>query len=159
MKRFDLFDADRFVQGPHGGFVLSISLQGISGGEDVAGIEADAQAVRILDAVQDGGQVLEPPAEVGSLSGGGLQETGRIDPAGLPVDFIQGLDDLLQSRLFAAGRVGARMGHDVRNPQPPRPLQFHDKGIQRFFPEGPIGAGEVDQVGVVSDRMGDLPFA
>ena len=100
-------------------------------------------------------ELLEPPAQVAALAGGGFQQAADLQAARLGVDFVKRPSDLPQAGLFAAGRVGAGMGHDKWNPQRLGPVQLGDELIDRIAPEPAVGAGKIDQVAVMGDRVGD----
>jgi hypothetical protein len=67
MNGLELVAADVVVECLHRGAVVFGRFEGITGGENMAGVEANAHALGFLDAVDDRAEVFELPAEVGPL--------------------------------------------------------------------------------------------
>ena len=112
--------------------------QRIAGGEDVAGVEADAQPVGVLHAVEDRGQVLESPAERGSLAGRGFQQAVGLDGREVWAWISSSARTMRRSpSVSLAGGVGAGMGDDVGDAQRLGPVQFDDKRVDRSAARGP----------------------
>ena len=95
VKGFHELDADGAIELAHRGSIFLLRMQRVAGGKDVARVEAHAHAIRIFRALQDRGQVLEPPAQVRALPGRILQQTFRLDAGRLGMHFVQGLDHAL----------------------------------------------------------------
>lgn len=74
VDRADAREADDAVEGPQRRRVGLGRPDVVSGGEDVARVEADGRALAPLDAVDDLRQVLEAGAERFSGAGGGFEE-------------------------------------------------------------------------------------
>ena len=121
----------------------------------MAGVEADAQPVRVGALGQDGGKLLETPADRGARPGRGLQQAADRQGRGLAVDFIEGRDDPRHSGRFAAAGISAGMGDDVGDAQRRGPQEFLHHGVERFSPQRVVGAGQVDEVGIMGQRMAD----
>ena len=68
MERADVFIADVTLQFVHGALVAVARAQLITGGEDMAGVEADTDAARVVDAGEDLSQFLERAADARALS-------------------------------------------------------------------------------------------
>ena len=108
-----------------------------------------------LHAVDHRGQVLEPAAQARSLPGRGFEQALRLDAARLPMHFIERPHDRRDAGRLAAGGVRARMRHDVRNPKPIGPQHLDDERIDRLLPQHRIGAGQIDEIRIVRQRMRD----
>ena len=72
----DPADPDRPVQCIHRSIVLVRGRQGIPCRKNMAGVDANAEPLRLGDPVEDRAQVLEPMPEAGPLPRGGLE----VDP-------------------------------------------------------------------------------
>ena len=143
------------VERGHRGLILVRRPQGVARREDVAGVETDAQAIGLLHAVDDLGKLLESPAERGPLAGGSLQQASGPKAARLGMNLVERPNDALQAACLAAGRVSARMSHDVRDAQHFRPAEFLDKRGDRLPPQPAIGTGQVNQIRIVGDRVAE----
>ena len=69
--------------------------------------------------------------------------------------FVEPEGDPLESCFFRTRSKRPRVGDDVRDAEHLSPLQFNDKRVDRFLPKLVVGAGQVDQVRVVRDRVRD----
>src|SRR5262245_3384457 len=69
VKDLEPAQADHLVEFLHRGTVLGFRVQGVAGGEDMAGIEADAVTVRLGHERQDAGQVFEAVPQRTPLAG------------------------------------------------------------------------------------------
>src|SRR5262245_37808975 len=103
MKRPHEFQTHGFVELTHRGPILLLVAKGITGGKQMAGIDAHAEPPGVLDAVENAGQVLEAPTETRPLAGRVLQQALSADAARLAVDFIQRPDNSSD-----AGRLAGR---------------------------------------------------
>ena len=95
------------------GLIILLRCERIAGGKGVARVDADAESLRVADAVEDRRQMLEPPTEPSALAGRVFQQHLGLEPACLSVSFVERADDLLEPGVLAGGGVGARMGDDV----------------------------------------------
>ena len=68
MKGPNLMKADEAIKLPEGFLISSGGAKVISGGKAMAGIQADADALRAADQAEDPGQVLEAVSQAGSLA-------------------------------------------------------------------------------------------
>src|SRR5437763_1721988 len=80
----------------------------VSRRENVAGVQADADALRLRGQFQDARQVLEAMAQAGALAGGRFQQYLHAETGTAPVRLVQRRGDALQAALLIA--VGRRAG-------------------------------------------------
>ena len=153
VERLQPFRADLLVELPHRRPIVLRCSQGISGGEHVAGVETDSQAVRIFDAGEDFGEMLKPPPQVGSLPGRRFEEQLGFCPWDLAMDLVQATDNRACARLFTACRVRAWMHHESLQSQGIGSLQLDHHRVDRLLPERLVRAGEIDQIRIVPDRV------
>src|SRR5260221_6179983 len=123
VKGLDELEADKLVEFPHRRLVVFRGAERITGRQQMARIDTNAQPARILNPVEDRRELLEPPAKIGPLAGRVFQECLDRQTAGLPVDFVQGVHDSSQPRLLARGRERAGTSDDAGNSPPFAPLQ------------------------------------
>ena len=74
---------------------------------DVAGVQADAHAVRALHPVEDGAQGFKGAAHLAALAGHGLQEHRRVLLRAQHL--VEGLGDARDARFLTLPHVGAGM--------------------------------------------------
>ncbi len=102
MPDADPAQPDRPVQGFESCIVLPLPGQGIARREEMARVHAHSQPLRVADALEDGGQVLEAMSQAGPLAGGRFE----IDPdsrvGGALDDRIESLGDAIEAGLFPA---------------------------------------------------------
>src|SRR3990172_6812727 len=117
VKRLHLADADGAVEFPHGCSVVQFCPHRVSGGEGMAGIEADSQPVRIANLVQDPRQVFEPVADIGPLTGGDFEQYSNVCLESLAVGFIQCQGYPPDPIVEGTVEVGAGVGDKVSEAQ------------------------------------------
>src|SRR5205807_1779140 len=76
MKRADLLDADVALHLVDHPLPALARADVVTGGEDVAGVDADANARLVIDRLNDPPQLLERAADARALPGRGLQQRG-----------------------------------------------------------------------------------
>jgi hypothetical protein len=64
--------------------------------------------------------------------------------------------DALEPFLFAFAHVGAGVGDEVGDLQDDATGEFLDEELDALLPHDGVGGGEVDQVAVVADGLGEL---
>ena len=145
--------ADQPIEGAERGSVLRLRMQAIARGEDVAGIETDAEPIRIADHLEDAGQVLELMAEAAPLSRRRLQQDLDAKRWTTGVYLIQRRCHFGKTRLLTAVDVRAGMRHEIAEAELLGPLDFDDKRLKRSAIEGLIRRGEIDEIGIVRRRI------
>src|SRR5580704_12525361 len=80
--------------------VLGRRAERIAGREDMAAIDANAQSMSLLHAVEDRSQVLEPMTKRRSLPRRRLQPDLNLGPLGALERFVDGQNDLPQPLLL-----------------------------------------------------------
>src|SRR5262245_23006537 len=94
---FDPYDAVEFV---HSGAEFDFRGDRIPGGEDVASVHTDADALGCSDAVGDPRQVLEFVTEITPLPSGRLQQRDRLEAPGPMVRLVESSDNPRESFIF-----------------------------------------------------------
>src|SRR5207249_2252527 len=79
-----------------GALVAPVAGDILPAGEDVAGVQAERDSLRVLGSVADGAQLLEVDAQRAALAGRGLEEK-LARPAGLPEGVVEPTRHRLQS--------------------------------------------------------------
>ena len=151
----NFFKAYRPVQLPHRCPIFFFGLHRVAGRKHMAGVKTDADDVGVFDFFEDCAELFELPAEVRALPGGRLEQNLCGELFRLPVDFIDPAGNLLDSGRFAAAGVGPGVRNHVGNLQSRGAIEFHYQGIDRFFPEYRLRAGQIDQIRIVRDRVGN----
>ena len=151
-------EADFAIELGHRGRVLLGGFERITGREGVARVDAHSQSLGLGNAADDRPQVLEPPAERAALPCRVFQCHAGGDARGLAMDPIERLDDAANPLLFGAVGVGAGMRDDERHSQRFGAEQLDAQRLGRTLPQRVVRAGEVDEIGVVRQRMFDLQF-
>ena len=151
-------EADLALESSHGFGIGRARAQIVAGGEHVARVQADAQALRTPHLGQDGGDLLESVADRRPLAGHGLDGDAR--PAGRQphVDLVDGPGHPAHPEVVALSHVSARVHHEPFHPQPPAALQLLDDRADRPRVQRVVGRAQIDQVGVVRhDRVDARP--
>lgn len=116
-------EADNVFESLHGGMVAAFGADVVSGGKGVAGVEAYSHAAFVVDAVDDAAEMFETPSEVGTLSGGVLDDGG--DPLGKAQGVVDFAGYLVEAFFFAdAVEVAARVEVQHGESQLLCPLHF-----------------------------------
>ena len=121
----------------------------------MAGVHADAQALRFAHAVENIAKVLETIAQVRPLAGRRLQVNHHAQTLGTTVHLVEALRNPYNPALLPGSHVRARMHHQIGNAQRLAPLDLHRQRLDRFLPQPAIRARQVDQIRRVGDRIGD----
>src|SRR5690606_24544806 len=87
----------------------------VAGGEEMGGIEADAEPLRVAREGDDLRKVLQAPAEPRALPGGALKADERLAPRHAGEDVVERLGHALKPRRLSLAHVGARMRHEQRD--------------------------------------------
>src|SRR3954465_6551273 len=132
------------------GLITAVGRDVVAGGEDVAGVEADGDAIRGAARVAYRPQLLKSAAHAGALASRGLEK----DLAGTPVGgehLVESGGDVADS--LRVVRVRAGMHDERRNPEQIGPFELVDEGGYRLVAQIAFIATQVDQVARV-DRAG-----
>src|SRR5262245_11485897 len=148
MKRPQLFQADDALEFLEGCLIVSGGEQRVTGGENVTRVEANTEPLRILDAVDNGRQLLKTMPQAASLSGGRLQQDHHACFAAATVSFIESLGDAANAAARVAVGRRSRMHDQIRQPEHLGTFDFMDKSLDRAAVQRLIRRGEIDQVRV-----------
>ena len=87
VKGHDALDADQAVElAPHV-IVSFFGAEVVAGGEDVAGVHADAEAAGAVESIEEIREMFETRADVAALAGGGFKENANTSTRGALQDF------------------------------------------------------------------------
>src|SRR5688572_28733851 len=118
----------------------------VARGDQVAGVETDADSWRAVEMPEDRGEVLEPVTDGPPLAGGMFEQYHR--PALRP-----GLEcrpnrlaDQAHRVVLGAGRAGSRMDDDAEQAEGDGTIELVDERVDRLFPQVGERGGQVDQV-------------
>ena len=120
---------------------------------DVARVEADADVLRQLHAVDDGAQLLEAAADLAALAGHGLEQDGRGHVG--EEDLIEQRGDLLNAHVDALPDVAAGVKIVELAGRVLHALQVVGKGHARKLRHVRLGCAGVECVGRVRDQPVD----
>jgi hypothetical protein len=127
----------------------------VAGGEEVGGVEADGEAVGVFGEVDDGGEVFEAVAQAGALASGDFQARDHLAFADADVNKIKGGGDAFETGFFSTTDVSTGVRDEIGDAQEGAAGEFFDEEVDALLPEGVVGGGEVDQVAVVADGLGE----
>lgn len=153
VKNADLVHADEPVELAHGGLVLVFCGQGVASSEYVARVEAESEALRMLDALLDVSQLLETPTKRCSLSRGRLQNALSLQASSPAMNLVEGPDDPAETPFLRSRRIGSWMCDNRGDSKRIGATQLLDERIDRATPERVVGRCQVDQVGVMRDHV------
>ena len=123
----------------------------VPGREQMAGIEAHADAAMIAHLGDDRCELLERRSQRCALAGGVFEQHHR---AAAP-PFLKELDEAPGNERetvgFAAGRVAARVQHDAEQPQRLGAIELVAHRLHRLVTQGAVPGGEVDEITRVRD--------
>ena len=139
--------------------VARLIVDGMTGGEGVTGIDAEAEISRALGPIDNYCKLLQSVADESSLSCGVLQEDPGVTFGAGSEDFVEGFRDAIDPLLFSSAQVGAGMHHESRDPQSVTAIQLVAEGRSRASEIVWIGRGEIHQIGGVSYQGRDLAIA
>src|SRR5262249_20717119 len=152
MERSQPLQADNLVELTHRGQVCTLGCQSISRREHMARVEADSQALRLRHAREDPGQMFKAMTQARALSCGRLQQNLHAVARAAIVDFVDGIDHALQASLLAATDVRTRMRYQVIQAEAFGPFELDHKRLYRLAIERVMGAGEIDEIGIMSQQ-------
>src|SRR5947208_1660476 len=78
VKHLEFLQTDESVEGAEGGAIFLERPQRIPGREDVTGVEADTETLRVMDLGQDVGEMLKAVSQAGSLPGRGFKQDAHV---------------------------------------------------------------------------------
>src|SRR2546430_13734584 len=144
---------DPHVAGPalEGGVVAFGLSEIVAGGEEVAGVEADPDALRNLDGAEEQGELLEGPAD-GRAAARGVLEEDHDAIAARPRDhLVEGSHDAADALVEPLAAMGAGMDDHEGQAEGLRALELVLERRHRPLPLRLGGRGEVDQVARVGE--------
>ena len=100
-------ETDDLVKEPQGLGVGFGCADVVPGGENVAGVEADGEALRVLDAFYDAGEMLKPAAEIRPLPGRGFQSRADFCAGRLSMNSVEAVNQPGKADLFPRPAVCA----------------------------------------------------
>ena len=146
--------ADVTLQFIHGALVVVARAQLIAGGEDMTGVEADADAARVVHAGAHLSQFFERTADARSLSRGCFEQRDDAMIGNGRVHCIERSRDLIDGGVRARAHVRAGMQHDSVDAQSLGAIELVDHGRDRFPVNLRICRGQVDEIrGVREQRL------
>jgi hypothetical protein len=123
--------------------------------EQMARVEAYADAAVVVHLRDDRGELFERGAERRALAGGVLEQDHR--PATSPRDqqLEERLRDQAQAVGFAAGGIAARVQHDAQQAEGFGAIDLVAHCRHRLPPQGGCAAGEIDEIAGVRHHWPD----
>ena len=133
MEGEDLIEADEVVEFTEGGVPTFFGADVVSGGEEMGGVETDAEALGFIDFVEDGGEMIHFVAEATALAGGVFEgdADGRLFCSAK--DFVEAGDDLFEAGSFASAEVRAGMHDKEGEADLGREIDFLDERFDGFI--------------------------
>jgi len=148
-------EADRAVEGVNRFGVRFVGVETVAGGEGVACVEADGEAVAGLAVGDHVADVFEAVAETGTLAGGDFEGGADAGWAEAIENLIERVGDLAAADRVALAEVSAGMHDEGGDAELLAALQLGEVGVDAFPAIGRVGRGEIDQVGGVGDDGAD----
>src|SRR5205823_5433901 len=128
----------------------------IAGGEEMAGIQTNPEALRAAHLVINLGQVLEVIAEATPLPGSVLQSHANRRLLCRLKDFIKTGDDLLKPGLFTLAQVRTGMHDQKGEAKVCRELNLLNERLQRFVAVVAIRRAEIDEITDMAEDGGNF---
>ena len=151
VERADPLDADRPMEVGERPVIAVGTADVIPGREQMTGIDANTDARRSVQAIDDLGEVLEPVAEIRALTGRVLQQYPGLYVGTFGKELTQGFGD--QPETIGLRAAGVRTGVHDEAVQTKRigAIQFLAQRRDRLRTQLALGGGDVDQIAVVRD--------
>ena len=112
-----------------------------------------------MNAIDHGSELLERGAEARALAGGGFKQAAGFDAVRLAVRFVESTYHGGNASLFATGCKSTWVRYEIRNSKSIGANHFENERVDRLFPQRGIGTRQVDEVGVMRERMRDTKFS
>lgn len=128
-------------------------------GEDVAGVDADADRNFMMEAAEDEGEVLKTVADAASLARGRLKEDAGFPLMDRAFHAYKTFDDCFEALLFRSACCGSRMEVEIGDFEEVASFQFALEGLAAFSEHFGVGGAEIDQVAVVAHYLLDACFS
>ena len=113
VEDLEAVEADDRVELTHGLGVIGGVGERVPGGEDVAGVEADAELGVVIDAVDDVGEMLEAAPQVGALAGRRLEAQRHLVVGHLIQQPVQSPGDPVEAGVLTGADMRSRVEHQV----------------------------------------------
>ena len=146
MERADVLDADMAIELVDGALVPAAGSDVIARGKDVAGINADAQACRIVDDAEDLTQLIKRAAQAGTLTSRGLEQSDYFAIGHGPMNLIEGAGDAIDPPFCARPHVRAGMKNHRGHTELFGALQLHGHSGDGLLVKRRINRRQVDEV-------------
>ena len=124
VKGDDLLEADEVVDFLQGCVPTFGRANVVSGGEEMAGVEADGQAFGVLHAIIDRGEMFHAMAQTAPLPCRVLERDAHFGLARGCERFVESCDGALDADLLAGAHVRAGMHHQKRQTEGSREADF-----------------------------------
>src|SRR5262249_42281093 len=113
MKRLHSVPADQVIQLAKGGPVVGKRKERIARREDMARVDANAEALRIPGQLADAGEMFEAMAQTRTLTRGRFEEDHHLTIGAAAVNFVERPGNSSQSGIDVAVGGSPRMGDKV----------------------------------------------
>src|SRR3954471_19747015 len=123
--------------------------------ERVAGVDANANSLRLLDTGHNGRQMFEAPPQATALPRGVFKQSQSPQAWQIAMNQIHRRDHAFDALLFAAGGIGSRMYDQAGNSERLCPHQLFREGFHRLLPQHRIRTGEIDEIGSMRGGVPD----
>src|ERR1043165_5684496 len=155
-ERADFADADVRVDLVDDALPSAARADVVAGGEDVAGVDADADALLFVDEVYDPAELLERAAEAGALPRGGLEERDDLVPRQARMHVVERARDLVGAGGDARAEVRAGMEDDGVDAEALGAVELVGHRLERVAVDLRVRRGEVDEVRRVGEDRLDV---
>ena len=152
MKGADVLDADVLQHVVDGALVRVVVAQLVSGREDVAGVEADADPLFVVHEPDHLPELFERAADATPLAGCGLEQRHHAMIGDEGVHLIQRSRDLVDARGGARTEVRAGVEDDGVGAETLGTIQLVGHGGDRLLEKQRVRGGQVDQIGRVREH-------
>ncbi len=153
MERFNPRDPDQSIELRKRRGIVGGVNQWIPGRENMARINAHTQPLRCRRVINNPRQLFKLRPQRRALPRRGFQQRQSLIPGGRRMNVIQRCDNPLQSRLGTRRNIRPGVHHHANQFECLSPFQFVLEGVNRLLPQIIIGAGQIDQITVMSHRL------
>ena len=151
----DALDADVFRQFSDHSRVIRFGADVVAGGENVTGVDANADALGGSQPMDDRTEFGEISSQARALAGGGFQQRHAANVGMLAEDLIQRRRGTFHGNLDRLLARGSGVDDQVRDIKRIAALELFDESAPAFVVEFVARGGEVDQICRVSHDGGD----
>ena len=153
VKRQHLLQADHLPDLGDRGVPALGRADVVAGGEEVRGVQANTEPLRLLDAPENIGEVADAVSKAGALPGGVLERDSHRRFFRGTKDAIERLGDALHAPVVALAKVRAGMQHEERHAERCGNLDLPRERLDRLVAVVAVRPGEVNEIaGVAKHR-------